>query len=560
MDFREYKEQRTVQQFLKKRADNLQLCNEELDDIYYQYEKGKISPQQFTKESRIVNRARYFYSPVAFADEIFCASWNQNPDKPTSINQRHYDVWDDFLYLVVTKNILRGCLIGIKSILKSTIACEALTGHIISYYPNSTVSIRRIESNSAKERMENIQELIEANIYYQSHFNIRKGETWTKNQCRIEQREIKGLSFFTLSIGSNRWGNEKADYHIWDDPVDPKMATEHTRRENAFKSFRTTETAVTDKNTTILALMNNLFKNDLSDYIKNELNPKARKENRREYIVLEELAFSEEVGLDSDNADYIVSDLDKINDKHFLWPQIWDRENIINSLGSMPSIEGYPLILGVHPPEGKPIFKGYLQESDLPLAAEIIPVIDPARGSKKNEMANNDNSFNAMVTLAHDKWELDYVKPGWIVDVFMRKTITPFDFIEMVVEHLIYLNDFAFEHNFIFKRIIIEDNLNFSSFLKDKLKDKDLLLDVIPIISTDNKEMRIHRIEPEVRNGKLKIIKKHLFKYPDDANILLEEFNQFPRTKHLDGLDCIGIGQQFHKDEYDPKKIVERVQ
>lgn len=164
-------------------------------------------------------------------------------------------------------------------------------------------------------------------------------------------------------------------------------------------------------------------------------------------------------------------------------------------------------------------------------------VIDPSTGQSKAS-SNKKPDYSAIINGYGDQKGRVFVHDDWL------KRASPSQFIRQILE---------FNKKYQHYKFGVETNL-FRNLLMDNIKDEkarfekeighSLPIKFYDIYLTDNKEKRIHTLEPKVKNGWLLFNKKL-------STLLLDQFYDFPKGQHDDGPDAVEMLVGLITKKYD---------
>ena len=159
----------------------------------------------------------------------------------------------------------------------------------------------------------------------------------------------------------------------------------------------------------------------------------------------------------------------------------------------------------------------------------IIGACDPSIGDKRD---SNDPAYTAIVILAKHKGRLYVLK----ADI---KYMSQDDIAQAVINYCkIYSR---------MEKFIIEGNLLphlLVQFIQERAYAENIIIPLVEIRSTKNKELRIFGIETFITNNII------IFNRSDQ--LLLEQLKYFPRSRHKDGPDALEIAVSEAKKEGTP--------
>lgn len=452
---------------------------------------------------------------------------------------------------ILLKQLSKAVIIGIKSILKTTLSEYFLLLYAI-IYPDDLIKIWKLNENEASDIIKNIKHIVDNNTLFRYVFpEVRPGKTWATQRVSLNLRKAKDYNYMSMSIYSDKWG-KKAHLNLVDDSQKPEHFYKKAEFETSWRTFKRLSVSKASGFSATLALMNPLFDGDQTFRIKMEnkeiedqevKNQELKESNIEKWTIIDVGPFNCEIPYKT--AEEIIDKIYQIPDHCFRFPTIWGRIQLLNAYISSITHEFSAYILNIIPKAFMKAFKGKYQFVDeYPKGISIIPVFDTGKGPNENSKRSTEPCYNAMVLLGVDFYDPEIIKPVWVLDVYARIESSWDVFLDYAVEIMVEYDQFATEMGYIFEYSMIENNLGHSTILRQKLNDVGLNhIGVSPIITTTNKENRIYSLEPYFKQGYLKLINKERFKDEESYDLLIDELDNFPMVSHVDILDAISMGE-----------------
>lgn len=173
-----------------------------------------------------------------------------------------------------------------------------------------------------------------------------------------------------------------------------------------------------------------------------------------------------------------------------------------------------------------PAWFSYFEESEINVSKlDIFMALDIALGK-----TNGD--FTALTVLGLDK------KTGqmYVLDSIVKR-LKPDMTIELVCQTVKFYKDTYKK----LPKVLGVETVAFQSYFKDNLRKelmkRGLYVNIQGLKNTENKLVRIERLQPEIKNGYIKFKAKQ--------KLLLEQLEQFPRGKHDDAPDSLEMARRI---------------
>lgn len=162
--------------------------------------------------------------------------------------------------------------------------------------------------------------------------------------------------------------------------------------------------------------------------------------------------------------------------------------------------------------------------------------IDPATGQTKAS-ANKKTDYSAIINGYLDPKKRFFVHEDWL------KRASPSQFIRQILEFNQKYNHYKFGVETNLYRDLLVDNIRDEKLRFEKEIGQDLPIKFCDIYLTENKEKRIHTLEPKVKNGWI-LFNRRL------STLLMDQFYDFPKGQHDDGVDATHMVYELAHGRY----------
>lgn len=367
----------------------------------------------------------------------------------------------------------------------------------------------------SKESLEFIKAELEENELLIADYEIRQGDTWSKDEIVFYSGDLKfRLKVFGAGtkIRGGNWLGLRPDLIICDDVENDENVESKAQRDKFYKWFTRAIMKLPSRESTtynIIIVGTKLHHDSLLSRVQKRSDFKSF----RFPLVLEFPSNLDELDVLTvtlEDLKDMVIDNTAIDKVELIKEYLEDKDSFMSEYQNEPlSKEGTT-------------FSDYELFELQPQTQSITLGIDPALGKSKGDY------FAATV--------LRYDGKRFYATVKMYKIKAT-----LMIDKLIALYIDLLKENVPIKIAI--ETVQFQEFFKDTLDDKcksiGLHLPIVPIKNTVNKELRIDSISPLVNNHTILVDKKSL--------IFIDELDTYPKSPHDDGLDSLEMAYRIAK-------------
>jgi predicted phage terminase large subunit-like protein len=375
-----------------------------------------------------------------------------------------------------------------------------LTVKRYTVFLNSTMDL-------AHETMETIQAELEENAGLVADFDIKKGDTWTKDEIVFSVggviKKMKGFGAGKKLRGMNFMSRRPDDIYF-DDLENDENVESPTQRNKLYRWFTRAVlklVARTSKDYNITGTGTRIHHDSLL----------ARIKKRSDFVsynfplVLQFPTRLDEITKDNISKEMIKGvklDDPQIDSLEVMQDFLEDKESFYSEYQNEPlSKEGLT-------------FSTYTTFSTMPLCDMYVIGADPALGKKKGD-------FFGVSLMGGLQKEKKFFWQGW------GYKVAPVKMIDIIIK--LYVCTAALGRPV---KLAIE-TVAFQEFFKDQLKARakelSVLLAVEEIKNTVDKQLRVESLSPFVEDGTISVC--------EDSHLLIEEMCTYPKAAHDDVLD-----------------------